>query len=63
MSEQTYQEREREYLIKVIADAGKEWYTIKTIVDGEVFPKYHDHIADAILASGFGYKKAGDKKC
>lgn len=53
MSEKSYQD----YLTKVIADAGKEWYTIKTIVDREVFPRYHDHIADAIFASGFGYKR------
>ena len=52
-----YKKRERDYLIKVIADAGKEWYLIKTIIVGEVFPRYHDHIADAVIAAGFGYRR------
>lgn len=59
MSEQTYQEREREYLKKVISEADKEWYRIKKVVDGNVTPKYQDHLVDAILSSGFGYKKTG----
>ena len=63
MSEKTYQERERDYLRKVISDADKEWYRIKKVVDGNVFPKYQEHLVDAILASGFGYKKTEDKKC
>lgn len=62
-TEKTYQEREREYLLKVLSDADKEWYRIKKVVAGNVVPKYQEHIADAILASGFGYKKTEDKKC
>ena len=62
MSEKTYQEREREYLRKVLSEADKEWYRIKKVVNGEVSPRYQEHIVDAILASGFGYKKTEDTK-
>ena len=62
MSEKTYQEREREYLRKVLSEADKEWYRIKKVVDGNVVPRYQEHIVDAILASGFCYKKTEDTK-
>ena len=61
MSEQTYQERERAYLIKLIEDANKEWYKIKRTVDGMVSPRYGDYIADVILAKGFSYKGRSEK--
>ena len=55
MSEQTYEERERQYLIKIIEQAQLDWYNTKRIVDGKVTPRFQDHIADTILANGFSY--------
>ncbi len=50
----------RDDLAKIIHSAEREWYSImRPDAEGRAVPPYGEHMADAILRAGFGYRKKG----